>query len=1270
MKTRSTVTLCAFLFFAFLQSSYAQQYNLQSSSGSFVPIVGGTAVDEIENDQGLSNAIPIGFSFGFFGLNYTSVQATAEGFISFNNIAGTTTPLISNDLGNANYLRIAAPLWDDLNGAGGAASYALTGVAPNRVFTFEWLNWKWGWNAAQAGISFQVKLYETSNVIEYVFRPETGSLVSPSASCGLVGNNIGQFYSLTDLTGAAAFSPSAVNSFAAKPLAGQTFAFTPAIGALATPINQASNVLVSNITSTGFTAAWTNGSGSYHAVFLKQTAALETVPVADNTTYTASSNFGTFGTSAGSGWYCIYNGTGNSVNISGLQSGLSYRAHVVSYNGLAGAQKYLGTTAAGNPVSVITTLVAPGNPISTLVPLRVTSTQVVIDLNEGNGSGRAIFVTQGTSLFAAPVDNTTYSANLSFGAGSQIGNSGWFCVYNGASTSPVQISNLLADKDYRIHVVDYNGPPGSERYNISSNNINPVQVKTLQSHSLPTYGLTPSSGSFVPLVGANAVNGIETDDGISSPIPIGFTFRFAAIPFTQLTASSNGFLSFNPFITNSGSEFTNDLTAGNARPCIAPLWDDLSGSSGQASYLTEGTAPNRTFTFEWLNWKWSYNSPVTISFQVKLYEFDNKIDLIYRQEPGALQTPAASIGLAFPGTGSGNFISLSNASAAPATSSVAETFTIGTKPASGQVYSLIPPKLNQTISVDAIPDKFYGNPSFNVTATAQSGEPVSLESSNPNVASVNGSEITITGVGSVTITATQSGNSGYNAATPVQRNFIVNKGDQVINFSVPSPVSFGDYQNQLPISGGSTSGLPVTYQSSNPSVATVSGNTINVLSVGNTTITALQEGNNFYNAASPKNQLLTVSKGVQTISFDWLDNKFTDNAPFQLTATASSGLPVSYQSSNQAVATITGNTVTIVGAGFTDITASQAGNDNFQGANSVVRTLTVSKVSQTIEFINFPTINGNYHKIFGDEPFIVSATTTSGLPITFTSSNPEIATVSDGVVTINQGGTVDIYANQAGNNIYHPANAGRQLSIDRASQTIDVSSIPGKKIVGDAPFILQATASSGLPVSFNAGIYSNNLEINGNEATVHSPQEMIIYATQSGDLRYRDVSAEVAFCIAHQRPEINEEILNDSQVRLKIENPYTGSPLWYKDSELVYQGNIYFIVNSIGTYTVKLKVGENCESEISQPYRLIVTTLESTDPYISLFPNPVENTLHITLSEQPAEIKLVDHAGRTIRNLVATEKKISIPMENLPAAIYMLKIKTDNSISSYKIVKQ
>lgn len=96
----------------------------------------------------------------------------------------------------------------------------------------------------------------------------------------------------------------------------------------------------------------------------------------------------------------------------------------------------------------------------------------------------------------------------------------------------------------------------------------------------------------------------------------------------------------------------------------------------------------------------------------------------------------------------------------------------------------------------------------------------------------------------------------------------------------------------------------------------------------------------------PRGSLIVVPKPNikvnQTITFNPLPPKRKGDAPFVLTATSTSGLPITYTSSNPKVATINGNVVTILKQGTTTITAAQAGNDSFNPATSVNRTLRVN----------------------------------------------------------------------------------------------------------------------------------------------------------------------------------------------------------------------------------------------------------------------------------------------------------------------------------------
>lgn len=104
---------------------------------------------------------------------------------------------------------------------------------------------------------------------------------------------------------------------------------------------------------------------------------------------------------------------------------------------------------------------------------------------------------------------------------------------------------------------------------------------------------------------------------------------------------------------------------------------------------------------------------------------------------------------------------------------------------------------------------------------------------------------------------------------------------------------------------------------------------------------------------------LTVNRLSQAIAFGALAGKQVGNVPFSLTATANSGLPVSFSSSVTSVATVSGSTVTIIGVGSTTLTASQGGDATYLPASSVPQTLMVS-AAPSIPSISTPPLGQSF----------------------------------------------------------------------------------------------------------------------------------------------------------------------------------------------------------------------------------------------------------------------------------------------------------------------
>jgi|GEM_PF-2746290 len=358
--------------------------------------------------------------------------------------------------------------------------------------------------------------------------------------------------------------------------------------------------------------------------------------------------------------------------------------------------------------------------------------------------------------------------------------------------------------------------------------------------------------------------------------------------------------------------------------------------------------------------------------------------------------------------------------------------------------SLTVNKANQTITFNPLTPVSFGDQPFVLTAQSSSGLPLNYTSSNTSVATVSGSTITIVGAGTTTLSASQSGDLNYNASVANQ-NLTVNKANQTITFNPLTPVSFGD--QPFILTAQSSSGLPLIYTSSNSSVATVSGSTVTIVGAGTTVLSVSQSGNLNYNA-TVASQNLTINKANQTITFNPLTPVSFGDQRFTLTAQSSSGLPLNYVSSNSSVATVSGSTVTIVGAGITTISAMQQGNLNYHAAVNVLRTLLVSRANQIVFFtpvLNTPLASGTV---------LLQATSSSGLPINFSSSDPSMATLSGNTATLHSAGKLTFTASQSGNQNYNATAVTQTICV-----LPDKPTITGNFTNPDAPKLTSSSAT-------------------------------------------------------------------------------------------------------------------------------------------------------------------------------------------------------------------
>ena len=580
-------------------------------------------------------------------------------------------------------------------------------------------------------------------------------------------------------------------------------------------------------------------------------------------------------------------------------------------------------------------------------------------------------------------------------------------------------------------------------------------------------------------------------------------------------------------------------------------------------------------------------------------------------------------------TVSGNTVTIVGAGIANITASQAGN--AGFNAAINVIQKLTVTKLSQTITFATLPTKTMGDPStFTLSGKSTSLLPISYVSDNSAVATVSGNIVTIVGAGIANITASQAGNGTFNAAINVIQKLTVNKLNQTILFgALPTSVSLGD--SPFALAATSSSLLKVTYRSANTSIATISDSTLTIVGIGSDTIYAMQAGNSKYNAALSVFKVLTVKaatsapaivKGTQTINFV-TPAKTVFDLPFALSGTSSSGLPVSYTTSAvlgspitdpNTVATVDANgIVTIVGAGTINITATQSGNGDYLSATPVVKTFTVTKLAQVINFAALPIKN------IVDVPFALSLTSTSGLPITYSTSavypviDPNtVATVdANGIVTIVGAGTINIIASQAGNNNYLPATSvTKTLTVNKLSQTIKVTA-SGATVRGQIN--LTTTINSGLIVAYtNSDATTATFDATTGIVTFLQPGIVTITASQAGNDIYT--------------PAISVSVM------------------------LTYTGTIPPSATFLNTTTG-------------------IADVSNKGINVSVYPNPATSFIFVEASEN-STVQLFDLNGKQIyskTNVIANQKE-ELNVQNLAEGIYFIKVYNDKFSTVKKVV--
>jgi hypothetical protein len=177
-----SILLLIFIAATGYSSALVSGFNFSSTIATYSEITGGNVLGTISNDDENYNALPIGFSFTFDGTVYTQMSVQTNGFIAMGSSVSSNYSPIGGSVNN-----IIVACAEDLQGqTGSELSYLTIGTAPNRALVVQWKNYR-HYGATGDIYNFQIRLYETTNKIEFSYGAFVKNATNRTPQVGLRG---------------------------------------------------------------------------------------------------------------------------------------------------------------------------------------------------------------------------------------------------------------------------------------------------------------------------------------------------------------------------------------------------------------------------------------------------------------------------------------------------------------------------------------------------------------------------------------------------------------------------------------------------------------------------------------------------------------------------------------------------------------------------------------------------------------------------------------------------------------------------------------------------------------------------------------------------------------------------------------------------------------------------------------------------------------------------------------------------------------------------
>ena len=394
-----------------------------------------------------------------------------------------------------------------------------------------------------------------------------------------------------------------------------------------------------------------------------------------------------------------------------------------------------------------------------------------------------------------------------------------------------------------------------------------------------------------------------------------------------------------------------------------------------------------------------------------------------------------------------------------------------------------------------------------------------LSSSNPAVATVDGSSgaVTIVGAGTTTFTAVQAANADFFAASKTM-TFTVRQATPTLGAMTGASKTFGDASFSLTKPSSPSSGS-FSFSSNNTGVVSVDGDgKVSIVGAGTATITATQAATANYTSSSAA-AVVSIGRASTTIANLSLSNMTYGDSGVTLAPRSNNPSPFTFTSNAPTVLEVSSTgRVTVVGAGEATITVRQASSANYEAG---AEALTVQIGRATPNLSSFSAISKDY----GDAPFTLTPpVSNSPAPFTYASSDPSIASINSlGVVTIHNitvvGTPVILTVRQAQTVNYESRSATTTLTVGRGAPVFGNFTI-GSRAIGSGNFTLTAptSSSSGAFTYISSNTAAATVNSASGEVTLVGVGSTNIMATQSATTLYVSSSITATLTVTLPTP--------------------------------------------------------------------------------------------------------------------------------------------------------